>query len=241
MHIHVLKNTSELAQYVAQQMYQHILERSTTRIGFATGETPKETYNCLVNYVKHAPLNLNGVETFNLDEYIDLSPAHPNSYHYYMDQYVFSPLKLSYDQTHIPRGNTNNSTYEAEHYEHLIKEHGPIHLQVLGLGINGHIGFNEPGTEFSSRTRVVELAPSTRQANSKHFASNEKVPTHAITMGLGTIMESEKIFLLVQGADKTPALHELLHSSPTQNFPASILHSHPNVHIFTTESTMYKL
>lgn len=238
MYIHVLENASKLSQYVAQQMYEHLLHRPQTVLGFATGETPKDAYHYFVNYIQHTPIALNGVRTFNLDEYVGLSPDHPNSYHAYMNQYIFKPLQLSYSQTHLPHGDAFNSHHEAEQYDRLLQEHGPIDLQLLGLGVNGHIGFNEPGTSFYSRTQVVDLSSSTRQINAKQFSSNSQVPTQAITMGLSNILESKTIFLLVYGATKRQALYELLHSSPTESFPASVLHHHPNIHVFTTEETM---
>lgn len=201
--------------------------------GLATGSTPEKTYKYLVERYKKGDISFADAITFNLDEYVGLAPTDPFSYQYYMDEHLFNKVNMKRENIHIPNGLANNLTKECEKFEQTIKDVGPIHLQVLGVGLNGHIGFNEPGTSFQSRTHVAQLTESTRQVNSRFFDSIEEVPKEALTMGIGTIMEAEQIILLVQGEHKAEILHEIVHGDVTENVPASVLQKHPNALVIT--------
>ena len=169
------------------------------------------------------------VKTVNLDEYIGLPAKDSNSYHYFMRQNLFNHIDINEDHTHIPNGTAADLEQECLRYEELINELGGVDLQILGIGQNGHIGFNEPGTPFSSQTHLVTLAQNTREANSRFFNSIEEVPTQAITMGIASILESKEILLLVSGGNKAEALFKFINGEISEDFPASALKNHHNV------------
>lgn len=168
------------------------------------------------------------MKTFNLDEYVGLSPENPNSYHYFMFHQFFDHIDIQRENIHIPSG-LGNPEENAKDYEKKIEEAGGIDLQLLGIGVNGHIGFNEPGTSFKSHTHIVKLAQSTIEANKRFFSDPNDVPTHAITMGIAQILKAKKIILLISGDTKHEAFEQLKSGKITEEFPASALHHHPNV------------
>jgi glucosamine-6-phosphate deaminase len=170
------------------------------------------------------------VTTFNLDEYVGVPPEHPASYCTFMKQHLFSHVDLDPSHAHLPNGMAPDLDEECRRYEREIREAGGLELTFLGLGRNGHIGFNEPGTSFDARTRVVTLTESTRKANADLFP-DENVPTHAITMGIATILESKRIVLLVAGNGKETALERLQSREVTTDFPASALSNHADVRV----------
>jgi glucosamine-6-phosphate deaminase len=172
------------------------------------------------------------VTTFNLDEYVGVPPDHPGSYRTYMQRHLFDHVDIDSRNAHIPNGMAADLDAECRHYEEEIRAAGGLELTFLGLGRNGHIGFNEPGSPFEARTRVVELTPSTRAANAEFFPDGN-VPTHAITMGIATILESRAIVLLASGAGKQEAIERLRSGSVDESFPASALRLHPNVTVLT--------
>ncbi len=210
-------------------------------LGLATGSTPEGLYQCLINKHKEEQLSFRHVTTFNLDEYVGLGSENPNSYRYFMNGKLFQHIDIRKENTYVPNGSAENLEEECVSYEELIREHGGMDLQILGIGLNGHIGFNEPGTPFTSRTHIVELDESTRQANARFFDSLEEVPTHAITTGIGTIMESKKILLLISGENKADTVTRLVNGDISEDFPASILKEHPNVTIIADEAALSKL
>ncbi|GAE32509.1 glucosamine-6-phosphate deaminase [Halalkalibacter hemicellulosilyticus] len=224
-----LTNYEEMSTYAYEIIKAKLLHVNKPVLGLATGSTPERLYELLVKGYTQGQLSFSNVTTFNLDEYIGLKPADQNSYHYYMDEHLFKHINIRESHIHIPDGITDNAEQECLRYEQLIKEHGGIDVQLLGLGLNGHIGFNEPGTAFSTRTHIVDLKPSTRKANARFFEREEDVPNQAITMGIQTIMESKEILLLASGEKKRPAIKRLLEGDVCEDFPASILHNHPNV------------
>ncbi|MDQ0352316.1 glucosamine-6-phosphate deaminase [Alkalibacillus filiformis] len=207
----------------AELIMNQLKKKPNSTLGLATGSTPKGMYEQLIKRL----IDLSKAVTFNLDEYVGIASDHPQSYRSFMEDNLFQHIRVG--QTLIPDGEAANLTLECERYEQLIKQHGGIDLQVLGLGHNGHIGFNEPGTPFSSRTHVVDLAETTRKANARFFNSLDEVPKKAITMGIETIMEAEQIILLVYGEDKQEAVSRMLQGEVDEQFPASILHEHSNV------------
>lgn len=222
----------ELSQQAAAQIISKIKENPKLKLGLATGSTPTGVYKELIQDHEENKTSYNQINTFNLDEYIGISKKDPNSYHYFMCENLFDHIDIPFEQTHIPNGTAKDLEEECWRYEQFIQEHGGIDLQILGIGQNGHIGFNEPGTSFDSRTHIINLAESTRMANSRFFESIEDVPTQAITMGIASIMESKEIFLLVSGASKAEALARLMNGEVSEQFPASVLKNHPNVTIF---------
>ena len=197
-------------------------------LGLPTGRTPVGMYDRVIAECSREYHCFSDVTTFNLDEYAGIPREHPGSYCTYMKQHLFDHVDLDPANTHIPRGDAPDLDAECNRYEAEIAAAGHLGLTFLGLGQNGHIGFNEPGTPFPSRTRVVELSHSTRVANADLFADH-KVPTHAITIGIGTILESKRIVLLASGESKRDALARLRSGEVNEEFPASVLWKHPDV------------
>lgn len=208
--------------------------------GLATGSTPKGLYKCLVEKYESGEIDFADATFFNLDEYIGLDPSHPSSYAYYLTEKLYKLIHLKAEQINLPNGNAANLAEECIEYEKKIRNVGCIDLQILGVGVNGHIGFNEPGTPFDSRTDVVNLTESTMRINSRFFKSIDEIPHRAITMGIGTIMESKEIVMLVSGEHKADTLHRMIHGQVTEDFPASILQKHPNVTIIADRDAFRK-
>lgn len=242
MNVIVVKDYQEMSQEGGQFLYNQIKENPNITLGLATGGTPIGVYQELIKRHKKNPLQLSDITTFNLDEYIGLSPVSPNSYHYYMKQHLFGPLRISSEQAYLPNGTATNPEEECNRYERLIKEKGGIDVQVLGVGSNGHIGFNEPTTPFCSRTQVVELVKSTIEANARYFDSIEEVPRRAISMGIQTIMEAREIILFANGESKAEAMYQLLaNTKVTENWPVTILKKHPKVTVIIDEAASHKI
>src|SRR5699024_9425658 len=191
------------------------------------------TYELLVEAYTRGDVSFKDVTTFNLDECVGLVPEHTNSYHRFMNERLVDHVDIDKSKTYLPNGLAEDATEEAERFDQLIKEKGPIDLQVLGLGLNGHIGFNEPGTSFDARTHVAALVESTREANARFFDHIDEVPTDAISMGIGTILDAKEIILLVHGEAKADILRQVVKGEITEDVPASILQKHPNVTVIT--------
>lgn len=207
-------------------------------LGLATGSTPEGLYQKIIEKCNEGMVSFQDVTTFNLDEYVGLEREDVNSYYRYMKEKLFDHVDIKLERVHLPNGAATDLEGECQRYERQIQQAGKIDLQILGMGINGHIGFNEPGTPFSSRTHVVELAASTREANSRFFPTLDDVPTQALTMGIATIMESKEILLLVSGEQKAEAIARLAEGDISEDFPASILRNHPNVTVIVDEGAM---
>jgi glucosamine-6-phosphate deaminase len=231
-------NYEEMSKEAAKIIVDKVKEKPNAVLGLATGGTPEGAYNYLIKNYQKSQLSYAKVHTVNLDEYIGLEKNHPQSYTYYMNEHLFKHINLPKEQTHFPSATSNTDQKDGEKYEQLIESLGGIDLQILGIGENGHIGFNEPGTSFSSKTSVVELTVSTRKANARYFNQMEEVPTHAISMGISTIMKSEEIILLVSGKKKAFILHRLLTEEISKELPASILKNHPNVTIIADQEAL---
>ncbi len=221
----------DMSQRAFQFIKNKIEKTPVLKLGFATGGTPQKTYELLIEDFQKNGTSYKSIISFNLDEYIGLSKEHPNSYHQYMEQKLFQYIDIEKENIHLPNGVTTDITKECLNYENLIEEKGGIDLQILGIGENGHIGFNEPGTSFDTLTHVVKLAQSTREANARYFSNIADVPTHAITMGIQTILKSKEILLLVSGENKAFAIKRLLTEDLSIDFPASALKKHPRVTI----------
>ncbi|MDQ6596274.1 glucosamine-6-phosphate deaminase [Bacillus salipaludis] len=236
-----VKNYQQMSETAAEYIMKKVLDNPSITLGLATGGTPTGTYQNLIKDHQKNGTSYQHVTTFNLDEYIGLAGTDKNSYRYYMDENLFNHIDIKKANTFVPKGNGRNIEEECNRYEDLLAGHGGIDLQVLGIGSNGHIGFNEPGTSFQSKTHIVNLAPSTIEANARFFNRPEEVPTQAITMGISTIMKSKEILLLVSGESKRDAMYQLLHSELNENFPASVLKNHPCVTIIADEAAILDL
>lgn len=241
MNIISAKDYQDISIKACEFVIQTIKELDKPVLGLATGSTPEGLYQCLIHRNKEKLVSFQDVTTFNLDEYVGLTANHPNSYRYYMNEKLFQHIDISRKNTHIPNGSAVDLEKECVAYEELIQQHESIDLQILGIGHNGHIGFNEPGTSFATRTHIVELAETTRKANARFFNSWEEVPSQAITTGIGTIMDSKQILLLVSGEDKAEALCQLLDGEISEEFPASVLKEHPNVTVIADEAALSKV
>lgn len=241
MNIIKVKNYEEMSRKAAEMIIEKVRRTPSTNLGLATGGTPVGLYDQLVQDHQRNGTSYKRVQTFNLDEYIGLSYNNPNSYRYFMNEQLFNHIDICPGNTHVPLGNTKDPQQECADYEALLKKHGGVDLQILGIGSNGHIGFNEPGTSFQSETHIIELTESTREANARFFKSMDEVPTHAITMGIASIMRSKEILLLISGEKKSDALTQLLQGEITENFPASILKTHPCVTIIADKAALGKV
>jgi glucosamine-6-phosphate deaminase len=235
MNVIIVKNKEEGSKRAASWIADQIRINPYIILGMATGGTFIETYRYLVAAYKEGSVSFKHVKTFNLDEYVGLPASHPNSYRYYMNEHLFRHVDIDLSNTFVPNGVAENLAEECRRYDHLIEEAGGIDVQLLGVGQNGHIGFNEPGASFDARTHVVQLAESTRKANARFFKREEEVPTHAITVGIRTIMESKRILLLAFGKEKAAALRAGLCGEVTENIPVSILQKHHDVTIIADE------
>ena len=227
----IFETVDEVSRYTAQRLLTKIKGTSTAVLGLATGSTMEPVYKQLLQSMQQAPLDLSKLTTFNLDEYIGLSAQHPQSYNYYMYQHLFNKLNIPAQNIHLPDGLANNIEQACQAYSDAIQAMGGLDLQLLGIGSNGHIGFNEPQTCFNSRTHVVELSEQTRIDNSRFFTDSTEMPTHAITMGIKDILEAKEIILVATGRNKTEIMAQLFHSDIDEDLPASALKQHPNLTI----------
>lgn len=238
MQIIKARDYEDMSVKVAEVVISHLKQNPALNIGFATGGTPVGLYEHLIEDHKKHQTSYQEVTSFNLDEYIGLSYDHPQSYHSYMKEHLFNHIDISQDQIFIPKSNSLDPETACAAYEDALFTHGGIDTQILGIGSNGHIGFNEPGTSFQSNTHIVQLEESTRAANARYFNTISEVPTHAITMGIASIMRSKEILLLVSGQSKKNALYHLLHGEETEDFPASILKRHPRVTVIADHDAL---
>ena len=238
MKIVQVKDYKEMSQKAAEVIIQKVKQENRINLGLATGGTPKGLYEAMIEDHRKNGTSYQHVTTFNLDEYIGLKEQDPNSYHYYMADSLFNHIDIPKFQTYLPNGLADDYNHECEHYDRLIKALGGIDLQVLGIGQNGHIGFNEPGTLFQSSTHIVTLEESTREANARYFNTLDDVPTHAITMGISSIMNSKEILLLISGEEKADAMQKLLHGEISEDFPASVLKRHSHVTIIADQKAL---
>ena len=224
----------EMSKIAATIFKVQLQKNKKSVFGMATGGTPEGFYKELVASFKAGEISFAEAKSFNLDEYVGVAPENKVSYHYYMNAHLFNHIDMKRENIYVPTGDRADLEKSAADYDMVIKEAGGIHIQLLGIGVNGHIGFNEPGTSFTAGTNIVELAQSTREANKIYFDKLEDVPTHAITMGIGTIMQSKKIVLLIAGAAKQQAFDRLRSGEVTEEFPASALHHHQDVVVIYT-------
>ncbi|UCH62850.1 MAG: glucosamine-6-phosphate deaminase [Fidelibacterota bacterium] len=204
-------------------------------LGFATGSSPLKLYQELIRMHREEGLDFSKVTTFNLDEYVGLPPSHDQSYHYFMWENLFKHINVDSRYVHIPAGMADDIEEQCEWYEERIDEVGGIDLQILGIGENGHIAFNEPGSSLGSRTRIKTLTEKTRQGNARFFGSMDQVPKYAITMGIGTIMEAWRLLLLASGKKKAQAIKDTLEGPISAMVPATIVQMHQHATLLIDE------
>lgn len=219
---------------VAFELLQKELAAGAKVLGLATGSTPIAFYKKMVA----SNLDFSHLVSVNLDEYVGLGEENAQSYAYFMNEHLFAakPFQVSY----LPNGLADNLDEEVERYNSVLEEH-PVDLQILGIGRNGHIGFNEPGSSFTSRTRVVDLTPSTIEANSRFFEKKEDVPTQAISMGIASILAAKTIVLMAYGDDKAEAVRQMVEGPRVEKVPASALQGHDNVYVIVDEEAAARL
>jgi len=220
---------TDMCQKAANLISAQILLHPQSVLGLATGSTPIGIYERLVGGYNQGELDFDGITTFNLDEYCGLSESDPQSYHYYMNDHLLSKVNVKREKTHLPNVSTGEVEAECKRYDDLIEACGGIDLQLLGLGNNGHIGFNEPGSVFEKNTHCVALDERTILANSRFFNSLNDVPSKAVTMGIKSIMHARRILLVVNGEAKKEILEKSLYGPITPMVPASILQLHPDL------------
>lgn len=229
MDIIIAKDKNEFARMSANILAQQIKEKPDSVLGLATGSTPLGLYGELADMHKRGELDFSKVTTFNLDEYKGLPRDHSQSYYRYMTENLFDKINIPKENVNLPNGAVDDSQAECARYEEKIKDLGGIDLQVLGIGHNGHIGFNEPGTLFESTTALIDLDERTIEANSRFFDSPDQVPRQALSMGIKTIMQARKIILMISGKDKAEIAVKALKGPITPEVPASVLQLHPFV------------
>ena len=229
MRIIVCENYEEVSKKAAQMILSQVTLKPNSVLGLATGSTPIGMYENLVKLNKSGDIDFSEVRTFNLDEYYNLPKESDQSYHYFMYQNLFNHININPANIHIPNGMTNDVDAECERYDSLIKEAGGVDIQVLGIGNNAHIGFNEPTVNFEKGTHLVELEESTIEANSRFFDNIEDVPKKAITMGVGSIFKSKKILLIATGENKAEAIYNTVYGKVVPEVPASILQFHSDI------------
>lgn len=223
----IIQPTPEEGSLIAANLIARLVrERPACVLGLATGGTPLRTYRELVRMHREEGLDFSRVTTFNLDEYVGLPPEHPQSYHSFMWEHLFGRINIAPARVHIPNGQARDVSGECERYEAAMAAAGGIDLQLLGIGTEGHIGFNEKSSSLASRTRIKTLTSQTRQDNARFFGAAEAVPMHVITMGVGTIMEARRVLLLAFGEGKARAVAEAVEGPISAMNPASMLQMH---------------
>jgi glucosamine-6-phosphate deaminase len=237
MEIIIQPTTGDAAGVAARIIARLLLEKPDAVLGLATGSTPLPLYQALIAM----DLDWSKVTTFNLDEYIGIPREHPQSYHTFMWENLFRHVNIAAENVHIPDGNAAGILVFCASYEEQIRAAGGIDLQVLGIGTDGHIGFNEPTSSLASRTRIKTLTPQTRKDNARFFGSEDSVPHHVITMGIGTIMEARQNLLLAFGPNKARAIAEAVEGPVTSINPASALQMHPVVKVCLDEAAASQL
>ena len=241
MKIYKEKDYNAASLVAAQLVANQIKEKEDSILGLATGSSPVGMYKELVNMYNAGEISFKKIRTVNLDEYAGLTDDDVNSYHYFMNQHLFSKVDIDPANTHLPNGIAADPEAECASYEAMVQSLGGADLQVLGLGENGHIGFNEPGTPFTEVTHLVDLTESTIRANSRLFEKIEDVPRQAYSMGIKTIMSAKRILLIVTGTAKADALAKVLNGPVTVDVPGSILQTHPDVTVICDEAAASKL
>lgn len=235
MKIYVADDYKGMSRKAANIVSAHVILKPNSVLGLATGSTPVGMYQQLIDWYNKGDLDFSQVRTVNLDEYVGLAPTHDQSYRYFMQTNLFDHVNIDPASTNVPNGMAADPEAECLRYNQVIRDMGGIDIQVLGMGHNGHIGFNEPTDHFPTTVHTVALTESTINANARLFERREDVPTQAITMGIGTIMKADKI-LLIAGADKKEIVEKAFYGPVTPEVPASVLQLHRNVTVILCEN-----
>lgn len=237
----IKENYQQMSIEAAKQVASLIRKKPDCVIGFATGSTPLGLYKELIRMHKEEGLDFSKVVSFNLDEYVGLPPNHPESYHFFMWENLFKHININPSNVHIPMGMAEDIDAFCEWYEQKIIYHSGIDLQILGIGSNGHIAFNEPGSSLGSRTRIKTLDEKTRLDNARFFNSMDEVPKYAITMGVGTIMEAKRLLLLANGFKKAEAIRATVEGPIMAKYPATIVQLHRYATVIIDKEAASKL
>ncbi|MFL0270181.1 glucosamine-6-phosphate deaminase [Candidatus Clostridium radicumherbarum] len=241
MELIIAKNYEEMSKIAAKEIAKLVYVKPDAILGLATGSTPEGVYKELIELNKESRIDFSKVTSFNLDEYKGLSGDHPQSYRYFMDTKLFNHINIDKANTHVLSGVTKHIEKECEEYDAAIEAAGGIDLQLLGIGGNGHIGFNEPSDYLNMNTHLTKLTKDTIEANSRFFNKIDEVPTEAITMGLGSIMKAKKIILLASGEKKAEIIAKLVQEKISTKIPASLLQVHPDVLVIVDQAAASKL
>mgnify|MGYP002715405482 CR=1 FL=1 len=231
-------NYDEMSKKAANIIFSQVTMKPDSVLGLATGSTPIGLYEQLVTYYENGDLDFSQIKTVNLDEYKGITRDNAQSYYYFMNDHLFSKVNINQEKTFLPDGTEPDSDKACADYNKIIEEMGGVDIQLLGLGHNGHIGFNEPGDTFKGKTHCVDLSETTIKANQRFFDSIDDVPKQAYTMGIQTIMQAKKILVVVSGADKAAILKEALCGPITPQVQASVLQLHPDVVIVADEAAL---
>ncbi|WP_101773112.1 glucosamine-6-phosphate deaminase [Peptostreptococcus faecalis] len=241
MKIYVCENYDRMSEVAANYVAAQITLKPNSILGLATGSTPEGLYRQLVEKYNKKEIDFNDIISFNLDEYLDLPKEDVNSYYTFMHENLFNHVNIKEENINIPEGNVDDIESYAMKYDNKIDSSGGIDLQVLGIGNNAHIGFNEPSDTFSRYTEVVNLTPETIEANARFFDNEDDVPKKAISMGIGTIMKSKKIVLIASGEEKAQAVNDMINGRIDPKVPASILQLHEDVLVVLDEAAAKKI
>ena len=241
MKIYKAKDYKDMSRKAANIISAQVIMKPNCVLGLATGSTPIGTYDQLVEWYNKGDLDFSEVTTVNLDEYKGLPRTNDQSYYYFMHQHLFDRVNIDPERTNVPNGMEPDAEKECGRYEELIRSLGGVDLQLLGLGHNGHIGFNEPGEAFEKETHCVDLTESTIEANKRFFASADDVPKQAYTMGIKTIMQAKKILIVVNGENKADIVERAFFGPVTPEVPASILQLHNDVTLVGDEAALAKI
>ncbi|MBD1584070.1 glucosamine-6-phosphate deaminase [Pseudoalteromonas sp. S16_S37] len=228
MQIVILNDAAEVAAYGADIFSTQLQRKAESVLGLATGSTPVALYQELIRRNREGELSFKDATTFNLDEYLGLEGTHPQSYRYFMNEQLFNHIDIDIDNTHVPPGDAKNPITACQDYEARMAAAGGVDIQLLGIGRNGHIGFNEPSSGLTSRTRVKTLTKETIEDNARFFEEGEYQPHLSITMGIGTILDAKKVVLLATGENKADAIQAMVEGPLTASCPASALQLHKN-------------
>lgn len=240
MRVIVCKDYEEMSDVAARSVAEVMNRNPHAVLGLATGSTPEGMYDRLVEMNRDGEIDFSGITTVNLDEYYPISPENEQSYRYFMNKHLFDRVNIKKENTYVPDGTAPDAMAEAARYEAFVQSLGGADLQILGIGRNGHIAFNEPEAALYPETHVTALTADTIQANARFFASEDEVPRAALTMGMGTILSAKKIVILANGEGKREAVRRMLDGRVGCDCPASFLHLHRNVTLICDESAMGK-
>jgi len=238
MNVIVCESYDEMSLRSAELLAEVIKAKPNCVLGLATGSTPIGLYQSLIRMNKSGEISFKEVTTVNLDEYYPIAPTHDQSYRYFMDKQLFDHIDIDKTRTSVPNGTADDPDAACRDYEKMVSLLGGIDAQVLGVGRNGHIGFNEPAASLMLDTHVADLTPSTIEANSRFFADEADVPRRALTMGIGTIFKAKKVILMAAGVEKKAAVSALLANRLCTDFPVTMLHLHPDVTLVCTKDVI---